>query len=183
VTDDELIALFDSRDETAIEQTAVCYGKRLYQLALRLLHDEGDAEECVNDTFLRVWNAIPPAYPTHLGAYLSQITRRSAFAVLEKREAQKRHAELVSLTDEMAQCLPDRLQEDMACKVEFREKINLFLASLPVSARRVFLRRYWFADSVKEIAARYHISESNVKTSLHRTRKKLCEFLEKEDTV
>ncbi len=183
MTDDELIARYNSRDETAIEQTAMCYGRRLYQLAMRLLHDEGAAEECVNDTYLSAWNAIPPAHPTHMGAYLSQIARRNAFAVLEKREAQKRHAELVSLTDEMAQCLPDCWQESVACETEFREKIHLFLASLPVSARRVFLRRYWFADSVREIAARYHMSESNVKTTLHRTRKKLCEFLEKEDTI
>lgn len=181
MADDELVALLYAHDETALEKIAEQYGKRLRQLAVQILHDEGTAEECVNDTYLKVWNAVPPACPTYLGAYLSQITRRNAFAVLEKQDAQKRHFEMVALTDEMAQCLPDCLHESPMTEVEYRDRINAFLASLPVSARRVFLRRYWYADSVSDIARRYRMSESNVKTTLHRTRKKLFEFLEKED--
>ena len=180
MTDDELISLYQMRDEAAIEQTALQYGKRLLRLAFQLLHDERTAEECVNDTYLKAWNAIPPACPSHMCAYLLQITRRNAFAVLEKEHAQKRCAELVSLTDEMAQCLPDCTQEKAAIEAEYRERIQEFLASLPVSTRRVFLRRYWFGDSVSDIAHRYHMSESNVKTTLHRTRHKLRVFLEKE---
>ena len=182
MTDDELVGLFYTRDETAVEYVAERYGKRLFLLALHILHDEGAAEECVNDTYLKAWNAIPPAHPTHLGAYLSQITRRHAFAVLEKQNDRKRHAEMVSLTDEMAQCLPDRAQEHAVTDEEYRERIHAFLGTLSVTARRVFLRRYWYADTVQDIASRYRMSESNVKTTLHRTRKKLCDFLEKEDS-
>lgn len=180
MTDDELLPLYEARDEAAIEQTAARYGERLTRLCAQVLHDDSDAEECVNDTYLKAWNAIPPAKPTHLSAYLSQIARRTAFELLEKRGAQKRSATLVSITDEMAACLPDRFQTSPPSEVEFKEWVNAFLATLSDDARRIFLRRYFFADAVHDIAVRYRISDSKVKTTLHRTRQKLRIFLEKE---
>ncbi len=180
MTDDDLLALFDARDEAAIEQTAAKYGERLTRLSLRLLSDDGAAEECVNDTYLKAWRAIPPAKPAHLAAYLSQIARHTAFEMLEKSGAQKRAATLVSITDEMAACLPDRWQVSPPSEVEYKEWVNAFLAILSDDARRIFLRRYFFADSVSDIAKRYRISESKVKTTLHRTRQKLRTFLEEE---
>ena len=181
MTDEELIALFEKRDETAIEYTAAQYGARLLCLANRIVHDAGSAEECVNDTYFKAWNAIPPAHPTHMGAYLSRITRHNAFSVLKKEHAQKRSAEIVSLTDELTQCIPDRTQENISSKTEFRDCMNSFLTTLSVQSRRVFLRRYWYADSIHDIAVRYRMSESSVKVTLYRTREKLRVFLEKED--
>jgi len=180
VTDSELLTLYEQRNEDAITGTAACYGDRLRLLARRILHDDGAAEECVNDTYLKAWQAIPPAKPHHLAAYLLQITRRTAFERLEKNHAQKRSAELVTITDEMQECLPDRLQESPLEELEFKEWLNAFLAGLPEDARRIFLRRYWFADSIADIAGRYHMTQSKVKTSLCRTRRALSTFLEKE---
>ncbi len=180
MTTDELLALYRLRDEDALTHTAALYGDRLHRLAVQILHNEQAAEECVNDTYLKAWNAIPPAHPSHMAAYLSQITRRCAFSMLEKAGAQKRNAAFVAITEEMQECLPDHRLEPPPAEVEFKEWVNAFLATLSVDARRIFLRRYWFADSVHDIAVRYHMTDSKVKTSLHRSRQALLTFLEKE---
>ena len=176
--DAAIIALFFARDEDALRQTADKYGGALMALARRILRDAEDAEECVSDTWLTAWNTIPPQNPAHLYAYLAKICRFSAFGRLDKAHAQKRTATVVSLSAELEGCLPAGLPtEDEA---ELGRLLNGFLSGLDGEKRRIFLRRYWFGDSVREIAARYRITESKVKVTLFRLRGQLKTFLEKE---
>ena len=149
-------------------------------LAGRLLGSAQDAEECVSDTYLATWNAIPPEEPVYLYAYLAAICRNKALTYLERERAAKRRGELVALTEELERCIPDRQKEREADSRELSEALGRFLAGLGEENRRFFLRRYWYAESVKEVAKNCGVSESKVKMSLHRTRKKLREFLQEE---
>lgn len=178
--DERITGLFFARDEAALSAASEKYGAALLRLARRLLGSREDAEEALNDTLLRAWNAIPPARPASLGAYLAGICRRAAFERLERRAAQKRSAELVELTAEMELCIPDPRSEAGADESELSESINRFLAELPAEQRVIFLRRYWFADSIAEASQRLGIGESKVKTTLFRLRKRLRKHLESE---
>ena len=179
--DEEIVALYFAREERAIEATGEKYGAPLTRLAGRLLRLKEDAEECVNDTYLGAWNAIPPTRPQKLFAFLARICRNLACDRLDFRNAKKRSAEIVPLTEELAACLPDGRAGDAFDEEALGKVLNDFLENLPKESRLIFMRRYWFLDPVKEIAARYGIGESRVKTSLFRTRKKLLERLSEED--
>ena len=176
MNDAQIIELYWERNEDAITQTDEVYGSLLLSLSDRILHSREDARECVSDTYLRAWNTIPPIRPVRLFAYLAKICRNCSLNRMEWNHAAKRGAEIVSLTRELELCLPAREMEDR----ELKEALNRFLAELSRDSRLIFLRRYWYADSVEEIARRYGISRSKVKTRLHRTRNKLKEFLEGE---
>ena len=178
--DREILALFRQRDQKAIPALEAQYGKRLRALALRLLGSPEDAEECVSDTYLAAWNAIPPEEPVHLFAYLAAICRNRSLSMLNRERAQKRRGELVALTEELELCIPDNRREREQDAREIGEALSRFLAGLGEENRRFFLRRYWYAESVREVAENCGVSESKVKMSLHRTRKKLREFLQKE---
>lgn len=178
--DREILALFQQRDQRAIPALEERYGARLRALALRLLGCPQDAEECVSDTYLAAWNAIPPEEPVYLFAYLAAICRNKALTYLEREQASKRRGELVALTEELEQCIPDRQREREADSRELGEALGCFLAGLGEENRRFFLRRYWYAESVKEVAKHCGATESRVKMSLHRTRKKLRVFLQEE---
>ncbi len=178
--DTEILNLYWSRDQQAISETDAAYGRRLHVLADRILQCYEDAQECVSDTYLHAWNAIPPQWPMHLFAFLAKICRNSALNRLEWSSAAKRSANLVALTAEMETCIPDARHANREDGRLLAAALNRFLKGLPQESRLIFLRRYWFADSIGEIAARYHISQSKVKTSLHRTRGKLRSFLESE---
>lgn len=180
MTDAQIIALFWAREEDAIRQTDIAYGRKLYVLADKILHSREDAEESVSDTYLQAWDTIPPQRPSHFFAYLAKICRNAALGRLEWYSAAKRSAEVVTLTMEMEQCIPDHSQVITPEGDELFRLMNSFLESLSLESRLIFLRRYWYADSVQEIAARYHISQSKVKTQLHRTRNKLRIYLTKE---
>jgi len=175
-----LLSLYKAHDERAIEETMTCYGAHLRRLAIAILHDEGAADECVNDTCLKAWNTLYHIDPSHLSAYLCQICRNTAFAMLKTDAALKRQAQLVELTDEMALCLPDRTANEHVELWELGELLTRFLKAQPREHRIVFLRRYWFAESIEDIARHRNLSVSNVKTMLHRTRKKLKSYLEQE---
>lgn len=178
--DANIIELYWARDPDAIAQTQRTYGRKLQNLAQNIVRNREDAEECAADTYLKTWETIPPQRPNYLFAYLAKICRRFAFGRLDWRNAAKRKAEIVSLTEEMALCIPDtRRDADLEDK-EISRAMNAFLAELPTESRLIFLRRYWFCDSIAEIAARYRISESKVKTRLHRLRNQLRTHLEKE---
>ncbi len=179
--DEEIIALYFAREERAIAATGEKYGAPLTRLASRLLRLREDAEECVNDTCLGAWNAIPPTRPQKLFAFLARICRNLACDRLDFLNAKKRSAEVVALTDELAACLPDPNALDALGGEALGAVLNDFLEKLPKESRLIFMRRYWFLDPVKDIAARYGIGESRVKTSLFRTRKKLLERLSKEE--
>ena len=140
-----------------------------------------DAEECVNDTYLGAWNAMPPQRPLALFAFLARICRNIACDKLDKLRAKKRSAEVSALTEELSACIADPTAAREAESREIAEALNSFLSTLPVDARLFFMRRYWYMDSVKAIAEKYGCGESRVKTSLHRTREKLRDYLQKED--
>ena len=168
------------RDERAVDETKAAYGKRLRGLAFNLLRDERDAEECENDTYMKAWSAIPPARPTLFFAYLARICRNLAFNRLESLKAAKRDAASVELSSELEACIPDPASRRDFEERELAEIINGFLGTLSKESRVIFLRRYFSAMQVSEIAKTLGVSQALVKSSLFRTRKKLKEYLEKE---
>lgn len=178
--DARIIELYFARDEAAIEQTRISYGHKLRSLARRILADDRDAQECENDTYLKTWTSIPPNRPAHFFAYLAKICRNAALSLLEYRGAAKRSAQVVELTDEMQQCIPDRLAEQAFEPEEIGKLLNAFLRDQSEDNRRIFVRRYFSGESVAEIAQALGFSESKVKSALLRTREKLRIVLEKE---
>ena len=178
--DDEIIALYFRRDEDAIRQTELAYGGKLYNLSYRLLWNREDAEESVSDTYMKAWENIPPTKPTFFYAYLAKICRFLAMGKLDWNNAAKRKAEVVELSDEMENCIPDLSREMQIQSQELGALLSEFLGTLSPENRQIFMRRYWYAESIAEIAQRFHLGESNVKTKLMRTRNALRSFLEKE---
>ncbi|MBE6576193.1 MAG: RNA polymerase sigma factor [Ruminococcaceae bacterium] len=180
--DREIVDLFLCRDERAIGQAAEKYGNRLRTLAYGIVEDRQTAEECENDTYLEAWNAIPPHEPRdYLYAFLARITRHLALNCCRDRARLKRSAEICTLSDELEQCLP--APDDTACRMDDMELggiINAFLAGLDGEKRNVFIRRYWYLDSVADISQRFALSQSKVKTLLFRCRKQLRKYLEQE---
>lgn len=183
--DHEIIELYVKRSEQAISETSKKYGKYCHYIAYNILHDDADAEECVNDTYLRVWNAIPPKHPNRLQTFLGKITRNLSLNKWEKLSAQKRGNGQISLAlDELAECIP--ADGDTAIIVEndfIRCLIERFLDNLSAETRKIFVRRYWYMSSIKEIAKEYGLSENKVAVTLFRTRKKLKIELEKEGII
>lgn len=178
--DGKIIELYFQRDEEAIRQTEAAYGHKLYTLAYRILLSREDAEESVSDTYLKAWDSIPPTRPAYFFAYLSKICRFLCFGKLDWKNAAKRKAEIVELTAEMELCIPDLSSQLQVQSQELGRLLNDFLGTLSEENRKLFMRRYWYADSVAEIAQRYRMGESKVKTRLFRTRNQLRIFLEKE---
>ena len=178
--DAKIIALFWERNEQAVKETDTAYGRKLFVLSNKILNNREDAEESVNDTYTETWKTIPPKHPAHFYAFLAAICRNLSLNRLDWRMAAKRNAEVVTLTQEMETCIPDKRQEAETDRQELRHVLEAFLESLSKESRLIFLRRYLYVDTVAEIAARYGISESKVKTQLHRTRSKLHSYLEKE---
>lgn len=180
--DARIVALFLRRDEAALAAVEEQYRGRLLAIARNLLGDEGEAEECLNDALLEAWNRIPPHEPSDwLFAFLARIVRAKALNRVKARSAEKRCAELVSLTDELAELL--RSHEDTESAVEageLAESVSRYLRDVSEEKRRVFVRRYWYAEPVRQIAARYGISESKVKSLLWRARQELAKHLKKE---
>ena len=178
--DAKIIALFWARKEQAVRETDLAYGRRLFALSHRILDVREDAQECVNDTYLEVWQSIPPQKPKFFYGFLAAICRNLSLNRVDWNLAARRNAQVVELTQEMESCIPDRRQEQEFDRQEVRNTLERFLEALSGESRLIFLRRYLFADSVAQIAARYHLSESKVKPQLHRTRKKLYVYLKKE---
>lgn len=181
MNDVSIIALYLQRDENAIRETERAYGGKLHGIAQRILACHEDAQECVNDTYLKAWNTIPPQRPKAFFAYLAKICRNFAFGKLDWKQAAKRHGEVIALTQELEGCIPDRSREGEMERKEIIRVLNTFLEALPEQSRLLFLRRYWCGDTIGEIAARYGYSESKVKTQLFRTREKLRNYLQKEE--
>ena len=178
--DAKIIALFFERNEQAVKETDTAYGRKLYVLSNNILNNREDAEESVSDTYMETWKTIPPKRPKYFYAFLASICRNLSLNRLDWKMAAKRNAEVVELTQEMESCIPDRRQDAEPDRRELRQALERFLESLSKESRLIFLRRYLYVDTVAEIAARYGISESKVKTQLHRTRNKLRNFLAKE---
>ena len=178
--DTRILELYNARDEEAIEQTRICYGGKLYAVAMRILEDREDSQECENDTYLKTWNSIPPNQPVHFLAYIVKICRNTALGMLERRNAAKRSAQIVELTGEMQECIPDAMAERDFEPEGLGELLSAFLRGEPQDSRVIFTRRYLMAESVSEVAEALGFTESKVKSSLMRTRGRLKAYLEKE---
>ena len=176
-----IVELYWKRDEQAIQETAQKYAVRLRRIAGNILQDPETVKECENDTYLAAWNSIPPHRPERLFAYLAKIMRNRALDRYAEQASQKRSALVVELTAEMQQCIPsgENVEQFLEGK-ELAQVISAFLRKQTNQRRDVFLRRYWYMDSVAQIAKRYCISQSKVKSLLMRTRNDLKKHLEKE---
>lgn len=181
--DHAIVELFWKRDESAIKETDKKYGAYCRHIANSILNNRQDVEECINDTWLRVWNAIPPQRPFVFRTYLAKITRNLALGVWERGRAKKRGGGQIPLVlDELEDCLSDSPELILEAD-ELSKLLDRFVRSLPEKERYVFVRRYWYFDSLSEIGIRYHMAIGSVKSSLYRSRKKLHTYLEKEGFV
>ena len=180
--DEQIIALYWSRDEHAIVETDRKYGTHCRSIAWNILHSEGDSEECVNDTWLRTWNTIPPQRPERLGAFLGKIVRNLAFDRYKAANAQKRGGgEVETVLEELGECVGATASaESHYFAKEFSVAVNLFVRGLPEREGNIFVRRYFFTESADQIGKRYGITVNNVTVILSRSRKKLREYLQKE---
>lgn len=180
--DERIVELYLLRDEAAIRQSAGKFGMRLRALSYGIVGDRQTAEECENDTYLEAWNRIPPHEPrSYLYPFLARIDRHISLNCCRDRSRLKRSALICELSAEMEQCIP--APDDVECRIDdlaFAEAINGFLALLGEEKRNLFIRRYWYLDSVAAISRRFAFSESKVKTILYRCRRQLRTHLEKE---
>ncbi len=180
LTDEEIIDLYFDRDERAIRETDLSYGRELMHISYRILGNREDSEEICDDTYMAAWESIPPTRPLRFAAWLLKICRNRALDVLEKRRAVKRQAEIVELTAELEDCIPDKCVEEIVEAKEMGRLISIFLRRLTGEERFIIMRRCFRMDTTAEIAKALGCSEGKVRTSLWRTRKALKEYLEKE---
>ena len=180
--DSQILALYFARSENAIQETDRKYGRYCFRIAYSILASRLDSEESVNDTYLSAWNSIPPRKPTRLATYLGRLTRNISIDRWRGTNAQKRGGGEATLAlDELNQCVSGQpgIEEAMVQK-EVIASLNRFLASLSADERTVFLCRYWYVNSMEEIARKTGFSLGKIKSMLHRTRKKLAANLQKE---
>lgn len=175
--DNQILSLLLARDEQGLKELELKYGTRLKHLAMGILPKE-DAFECLNDTYLAVWNSIPPRQPEYLFAYTAKICRNLALNRVEWSNAAKRNAVIVELSEELLQCIPDTSAAPE--QHELTQLINSFLKTLSTEKRNLFLRRYWHGESISELSAAFGYRESKVKSILFRLRKQLWKELNKE---
>ncbi|MBQ5988862.1 MAG: sigma-70 family RNA polymerase sigma factor [Oscillospiraceae bacterium] len=182
--DKEIIKLFFDRSENAVSETERKYGKLCRTISHGILRNSEDAEECVNDTWMTAWNTIPPKEPCFLGAFLAKITRNLSISLLRKNHSQKRYSSETSLCiDELEECIPDSGNSRIEEILESRDFLDRFLETLDTKQRVIFMRRYWFAYSFKQIAEEMNMSTASVKMSVSRTRDKLKKYMESEAQV
>ena len=177
--DFEIVEMYWDRDEKAISETDRKYGKYCRKISYGILFNRADSEECVNDTWLQTWNSLPPQRPEKLSAYVGKLCRNISLNLYEKLNAMKRGGgETASCLDEFAEIISggSDVEEEVSASL-LRDTINQFLRRLDAENRKIFVQRYWYMLTVKEIAKENHFSESKVKMSLLRTRDRLKEFL------
>ena len=180
--DEAILRLYESRDEAAIAETQAKYDKLCTEVAKRILHDKQDTEECVSDVMLLTWNAIPPAHPRNFAAFLTVLTRNTALSAYRHLHRAKRGGgEIPVVLDELADVIP--AQDDTEAALDrrlLRQSLETFLDDLPPESRHLFVLRYISMMPVAEIAARSSMTESKIKVTLYRVRKKLHRYLKKE---
>jgi len=181
--DEKILDMFFDRNEDAIQETAQKYGNYCMTIANNILRNRQDAEECVNDTYLRAWNAIPPARPAVFRIFLAKIARNLALDKYKWCNAKKRNeCETARLFSELDECIPGGMSADSSYEAaQAHTAINASLLSMSKEIRMVFMRRYFYGESIKEIATRYKMREGKIKTMLFRSRQKLKADLEKEE--
>ena len=180
--DNEIIKLFFERSEEALAELKNKYERYAQYIAYNILDNKEDAEECVNQAYLKMWNAIPPHTPEKLATFFGKVVRNLALDSYDRRMAAKRgNGQSVCVYEELKECLESEWNIDKVIdELAFREILNQFLRKLPKETRMIFVQRYWYFCSIKEIAEEFQISESKVKMILLRTRKKLKKKLEEE---
>ena len=179
--DSQIIALFYERSEQAIAELDRTYGAAVRKTAANILHDRRDEEECVNDTYLGVWNSVPPQHPRPLKSYVCRIARNLAVKKYHARRAQKRDGGYELVLDELAEAIPATTGvEDEYTAKELSAAISRFLDTLSYEDRFCFVRRYWYADPVSDIAAITQLESHRISVRLFRTREKLHRYLKEE---
>lgn len=183
--DKAIVNLYWERKPDAISETQKKYGRYCNTIAYNILNSREDAEECVNDTYIRTWNAIPPHKPDRLSTFLGKITRNLALDRYDYANAQKRGGTIPLALEELGECVSDPATGNDAIfdELALKTALNGFLATLPPQTRNLFVRRYWYLSSIKEIAKDFGFSQSKVKVTLLRTRNSLKAYLEKEGIV
>lgn len=178
--DNEIVELYWNRTEKAIIEAQRKYDKYLKTIAYNILQDEEDAKECVNDTYLKTWSSIPPNKPDILKLYMAKITRNLAINKYNSNKAKKRGCTIEVVLGELEECsnIEQKISYD-----ELTKNINAFLEGLEKEKRKIFLERYWYFESIKEIARKNGISENNVKVILLRTRNKLKDYLKEVENI
>lgn len=182
--DQLIIKLFYERSEEAIKALEEKYGSLCKMVAKRIVNNEQDALECVNDTLLAMWNKIPPENPNPLVSYVCRVVKNIALKKCEYLHAEKRNSAYEIALDELESslCGKDRIEEELLAK-ELREAINVFLGKQKKLDRIIFVRRYWFSESISEIANTYGKSNNYITVHLHRMREKLKQYLLKEGLI
>lgn len=185
MTDDKIIQLFFQRQEVAIKETQKKYGSYCFKIANSILNNKEDSEECLNDTWLKAWESIPPTRPTYFNLFLAKIVRNFAINKYRSKHTHKRgKGEIALVLDELEECIIGEIDvETLYIAEELQNTINKFVRGLSEKDGNVFIRRYFYADPIKDISKRYHISENNVRVMLSRTRNRLKLMLEKEGYI
>lgn len=180
--DEDIVKLYLNRDSAAVGESKSKYGERLKRISYGITSDHGSAEEVENDTYFKAWENIPPHEPyTYLFAFLARIARNLSLSLCRDRDRLKRIPHVAELTTEMEECIPSKIRvEDCVDGDLLIEAISRFLKEQPEDKRNIFMRRYWYMDSVDGISKRFGIGKSNVKTTLFRLRNELKSFLESE---
>lgn len=182
--DDKIISLLFERDEKALKEAKRKYGRLCYKISSNILGEKEDAEECVNDAFLNLWNSVPPEKPRKLSLYLCKITRNLCLNRLKYNLAIKRSRNITVSFDELSGNLSSEAEaDDYAAAKELGESISSFLWSQREINRKIFVRRYWYGDSTEEIARLYNMNSKTVRSILSRTKERLKIYLEKEGYI
>lgn len=179
--DEQIVALYWQRDEVALRETEQKYGRYLWKIAYNILSDQQDSEESVNDTYLKAWNSMPPHKPERLAAYLSRIARRLAIDRFRTRGRQKRGPSEYTLSlSELEDCVGANTTEQSVDLRVLAKAIDTYLRTLPAKTRAAFIGRYYYMDSIKEVAVWCGMSEANTKSTLYRARQGLKAYLQEE---
>lgn len=182
MTDERIVELYLARNEQAVAETKGKYGSRLKNVSYNIVKDEGISEECENDTYLKTWNSVPPNEPkTYLFAFLARIIRNLSLNRIRNGKALKRQSDYVEITDELSGCIADSVDTEGSFDgIMLSKLISQYIRALPELNQLLFVRRYWYLDSISQVAESLGISESNAKTRLFRMREQLRTYLEKE---
>jgi RNA polymerase sigma-70 factor (ECF subfamily) len=183
--DNQIVVLYWARNEQAIDATAKKYGRYCYRIAFNILSNNEDANESVNDTYMGAWKSMPPHRPSVLSTFLGKLTRRISLNKWRNQNRTKRGGgEVLLALDELSECIPSQQNPERTLEIkELAQAINLFVGTLQPTERDIFVSRYWFLASIKEISLKFEYSESKTKSILFRTRKKLMNYLLKEGLV
>jgi RNA polymerase sigma-70 factor (ECF subfamily) len=181
VEDEQIIALYLKRDEGTIMETEEKYGAFCRKIAVSILTDPADGEECVNDAYLQAWNAIPPQKPSHLGAWLGRVVRNNALNLWKKNHRKKRYDGMEQLFSELTDCVPSptTVEQELDGQ-ELTAFLNTWLGTLPRDDRVLFLRRYWNGESIRNLAKQSGVSPAKLAKRMYRLRQNLRAALEKE---